>query len=371
MPDTMTFTKVFGSLCGALLVFLLGKWAAEELYHVGGHYGEEQAYVIDTGEEDEEVADAAPAEAEEEVPFVQLLANASAEDGEGVFRQCSACHVVDQERNGVGPHLVNVMGREIASVDGFRYSGALPEGVWTWEEMSAWIENPRDYAPGTSMAYNGLADDQDRADLIAYLGSYSEGWSLPSPDAAVEEAAAEAPAEETATEEAAAEEAPAAEEPATEEAATEEPATEEAATEEAATEEAPAAEEAATEEAAAEEAPAADAGGEMSEFQTALANADPGNGEGVFRQCQACHVADQEQNRVGPHLVGIVGREIGAVEGFRYSGNLPEGEWTPEELDAWLENPREYAPGTSMAYAGLRDLQDRADLIAWLDSLGD
>lgn len=358
MPDTMTFTKVFGSLCGALLVFLLGKWAAEELYHVGGHYGEEQAYVIDTGEED---AAGEEAPVEEETPFVELLASASAEDGAGVFRQCSACHVVDEERNGAGPHLVGIMGREIGAVDGFNYSGALPEGEWTWENMSAWIENPREFAPGTSMAYNGLADDEDRADLIAYLGSYSEGWSLPSPDAAVEEAAAEAPAEEGATEEAAAEEAPAAEEPATEEAATEEaPAAEEAATEEAA-----------AEEAATEEAPAADAGGEMSEFQTALASADPGNGEGVFRQCRACHVADQEQNRVGPHLVGVVGREKGAVEGFRYSGNLPDGEWTPEALNQFLENPRDYAPGTSMAYAGLRDVQDRADLIAWLDSLDD
>lgn len=357
MPDTMTFTKVFGSLCGALLVFLLGKWAAEELYHVGGHYGEEQAYVIDTGEE-EDVAEAAPVE--EETPFVELLASASAEDGAGVFRQCSACHVVDEERNGAGPHLVGIMGREIASVDGFSYSGALPEGEWTWEKMNAWIENPREFAPGTSMGYGGLADDEDRADLIAYLGSYSEGWSLPSPDAAVEEAAAEAPAAEAVTEEAAAEEAPAAEEPATEEAATEEAAAEE-----------PATEEPATEEAVAEAAPAADAGGEMSEFQTALANADPGNGESVFRQCQACHVADQEQNRVGPYLLGVVGREIGAVEGFRYSGKLPEGVWTPEELNKWLENPREYAPGTSMAYAGLRDVQDRADVIAWLDSLDD
>ncbi|WP_371061088.1 cytochrome c family protein [Rhodosalinus sp. 5P4] len=371
MPDTMTFTKVFGSLCGALLVFLLGKWAAEELYHVGVPYGEQQAYVIDTGEEEEEVADAAPVEEEEEVPFVQLLANASADAGEGVFRQCSACHVVDQERNGVGPHLVNVMGREIASIDGFRYSGALPEGAWTWEEMNAWIENPRDYAPGTSMGYGGLADDEDRADLIAYLGSYTEGWTLPGADAAVEEAAAEAPAEDMATEEAAAEDA-APEEPAAEEAAEEEVASEDTATEDVAMEDT------ATEEAATEEMTAADdasedasAGGEMSELQMALAEADVGNGERVFRQCSACHVANQEQNRVGPHLVGIIGREIGAVDGFRYSGALPEGVWTAEEMDAWLENPRDYAPGTSMGYAGLRDLQDRADLIAWLDSLDD
>ncbi len=389
MPDTMTFTKVFGSLCGALLVFLLGKWAAEELYHVGVPYGEQQAYVIDTGEEDEDVADAAPVEEEEEVPFVEILASASADAGESVFRQCSACHVVDQERNGVGPHLVNVMGREIGSIDGFRYSGALPEGAWTWEEMNAWIENPREYAPGTSMGYGGLADDEDRANLIAYLGSYTEGWTLPSADAAVEaveEAAAEAPAEDMATEDMATEEA-AAEEAAPEDAATEETSTEETTTEDVAAEDATT-DEAATEETAMDETAAGDAApeevaaedtateedaatGEMSEFQMALAEADIGNGERVFRQCAACHVVNQEQNRVGPHLVGIIGREIGSVDGFRYSGALPEGVWTVEEMDPWLENPRDYAPGTSMGYAGLRNVQDRADLIAWLDSLDD
>ena len=328
MLDTMTFTKVLGGFCGALLVFLLGKWAAETIYHVGGPYGESaQAYVIDTGEDDE--AEEATEEAPEEpdVPFVELVAQADADAGASLWRQCSACHVNDEPRNGVGPHLQDLIGREIGSVEDFRYSGALPEGEWTWENLDPWLEAPRDFAPGTSMAYSGLEDDEDRADLIAYLYTYTEGAELPSGE--------ESAAEEEATEEAAAEDA-AAEEEATEEAAAEEEATQE------------------------------DGAGETSEFAQAVAAADPDDGQRLWRQCQACHVADQEQNRVGPHLVDIIGREIGSVDGFRYSGRLPEGEWTVDELDPWLESPRDYAPGTSMAYNGLKDMEDRAALVAWL-----
>ncbi|WP_372892515.1 c-type cytochrome [Rhodosalinus sp.] len=399
MLDTMTFTKVLGGFCGALLVFLLGSWAAESIYRVGTYGEDTAAYVIDTGEEEADAADSgaedgeADETAETETAFVDLVAQADASAGEAVWRQCAACHAIEDERNGVGPHLNELIGREIAAVDGFRYSGALPEeGEWTWENLDPWLEAPQDWASGTSMAYGGVKDDEDRANVIAYIYSFTEGAELPS----AEDAADAAPAEEeaTETEEAAAEdEAPASEDAASEEDAsateetetaaadTEAPAEEDAAEEGAAEEDAAeegAAEEAEAESDAREETETADAtedeaadGGEMSEFAQAVANGDVDNGEAVFRQCQACHVADQEQNRVGPHLVDVIGREIGSVDGFRYSGALPEGEWTVDEMNAWLEAPRDYAPGTSMAYAGLRDMQDRADLVAWLESLQD
>ena len=165
--DTMTFTKAAGALCGALLVFLLGKWAAEELYHVQSHG--EQAYVIETGGDDE-----APAEEEEAGPtFEEVFASADASAGSGVFRKCQACHKVEDGANGTGPHLYNVVGRDIASVDGFGYSDTLAgmEGDWTPEALNAFLENPRDYAPGTTMGFAGLNKVEDRADVIAYLQS--------------------------------------------------------------------------------------------------------------------------------------------------------------------------------------------------------
>ncbi|WP_224824842.1 cytochrome c family protein [Cognatishimia sp. MH4019] len=166
MFDTMTITKAGGALCGALLVFLLGAWAAEELYHTGGHgKHSEQAYVIETG--DDEVA-----EVEEEVPFEVVLASADPDRGERVFGKCRACHKLEDGANGTGPHLYGVVNRAVASED-FGYSGALSEvaEVWTPENLNGFLESPRNYAPGTSMGFAGLPDVEDRANLIAYLAN--------------------------------------------------------------------------------------------------------------------------------------------------------------------------------------------------------
>ena len=130
MFDTMTSTKIAASLCGALLVLLLGKWAAEELFHVGGH-GDQQAYVIDTGAEE-------PAEDVPEIDFGEILAAADIEKGAKVFRKCSACHKLEAGENGAGPYLYGVVGRDIAAASGFgAYSGTLNdmEGDWTPEAL--------------------------------------------------------------------------------------------------------------------------------------------------------------------------------------------------------------------------------------------
>lgn len=169
MFDTMTFTKGFGALCGALLVFLLGAWAAEELYH-GASY-DEQAFVIEVEESDE------AAEEEPEVDFATLLASADASAGERLFRQCSACHKLEDGANGTGPHLYGVVGREVGSVESYNnYSGALSDAadVWTAENLNGFLEAPRDWAPGTSMGYSGMRDAEDRANLIAYLDESGE-----------------------------------------------------------------------------------------------------------------------------------------------------------------------------------------------------
>lgn len=101
-----------------------------------------------------------------------------------------------------------------------------------------------------------------------------------------------------------------------------------------------------------------------------LASADISNGEGVWRQCRACHVHDAPQNRGGPHLVNIIGRDIGTAEGWRYSNALSEhgGMWTVSALLAWLENPDTYIPGNQMAFRGLRNAQDRIDLLGFLQA---
>jgi cytochrome c len=166
MFDTMTLTKAVGSLCAALLVFLLGKWAAETVYHTGGHGAEHsQAYSIDTGTGEE----AAPVE---EVAFEEVFAAADPSEGESLFRACASCHKLDGT-DGTGPHLNGVVGRPAQSVAGFAYSGALGEvvDVWTPEKLNVFLTIPRGFAPGYKMTYNGMADIEDRANLIAYLAS--------------------------------------------------------------------------------------------------------------------------------------------------------------------------------------------------------
>lgn len=93
-------------------------------------------------------------------------------------------------------------------------------------------------------------------------------------------------------------------------------------------------------------------------------------GRVVFNRCAACHAIDGP-NRIGPHLDGVVGREKASVPDFAYSPALRAmaGQvWTPDALDAFLRNVRGYAPGTKMAFAGIAGAQDRADLIAYLQS---
>lgn len=174
MFDTMTLTKIVGGFCGAFLVFLLGGFFAELIYHGGdaGHGDDHaQAYTIDVPEESAGGDEAAA----EEVPIAELLASADVAAGETLFRrQCGTCHNLDGS-NATGPYLNGVVGRAVASVDGYSYSGALAEQAdqWSAEHLSAFIAAPRDWAPGTKMSYRGLSDGQERANIIAYLETTS------------------------------------------------------------------------------------------------------------------------------------------------------------------------------------------------------
>ncbi|MEI4196961.1 c-type cytochrome [Roseovarius sp. E0-M6] len=174
MFDTMTFTKILGGFCGAFLIFLMGKWAAETIYHTGGgHGGEEHAagYAIEV-----EAGDDAGAEAEEGPSFDELLASADVEKGARVFGKCRACHKLEDGANATGPHLYDVVGRDVGAVAEYGYSGALSEAadVWTAENLNGFLEDPRGYASGTSMSFSGLNKAADRANLIAYLDTIGE-----------------------------------------------------------------------------------------------------------------------------------------------------------------------------------------------------
>jgi cytochrome c len=106
---------------------------------------------------------------------------------------------------------------------------------------------------------------------------------------------------------------------------------------------------------------------------TLLATADVAKGEAVFKKCTACHtVAQGGANGIGPNLWAALGKPHGHVAGFAYSDALKSvaGNWDWEGMDKWLSNPKKYAPGTKMTFAGLGNPEERANLIAYLNSQG-
>lgn len=172
MFDTMTITKAFASVCGAMLVLLLGGWAAETLYNIEKHGDDHvSGYAILVEEHGEEEA---VVEEVIEVAFADVYAVADAAAGERLWRQCSACHALEPGQNRVGPYLHGVVNRAKHTAQGFNYSDGLlaTTGAWTPENISSFLENPRAYAPGTAMSYNGMRDVEDRANLIAYLATF-------------------------------------------------------------------------------------------------------------------------------------------------------------------------------------------------------
>ena len=394
MAGTLEANKLIAGVLTAGVIFVGASVLSDLLYHPVELA--EPAYPVLT-EEDTAVAEAEPEPQVEPLPV--RLASASAADGEGAFRACAACHSVEQGgAHMVGPNLWDIVGAPIAAKDGFNYSDALAgkEGEWSWAKMDAWLENPNDWAPGTSMSYAGISDPQDRADMLVYLRSLAGTPApLPEPEAADAAGGDAAPAEaaesdpgEAAPAEAASD---AAEEAAVDDAA---PAT----GDDAAAAEAAPADEATAEETASPANAGDEVGGDGGEMRTAavtdaaadatvdgtaevgasplvqrVAAASVADGEGAFRACAACHTAEQGRpHRVGPNLWGVVGADI-AGKDFGYSDVLAgkEGAWTLAKLDAWLADPMAWAEGTSMAYAGLQDPDQRAAVIAYLRSLAE
>lgn len=104
-----------------------------------------------------------------------------------------------------------------------------------------------------------------------------------------------------------------------------------------------------------------------------LAKADPKRGEQLAKICQTCHTFKKgEPNKIGPNLWDVTEEQIASVPGFQFSAALEKDKnekWDPEKLNEWLHNPQSFAKGTKMTFAGFPKAQDRADVIAFLESL--
>lgn len=318
MASSLETNKALAALLTAGIIASGSGVISRIIYHPS--MPEENAYVIEVPE-----GDAGGATAEAEVtPLPVLLAAASPEDGAGDAKKCAACHNFEQGGAAkIGPPLWGVVDRDIASIAGFAYSDALleREGNWTFEALNDFVANPKGFAPGTKMAFAGIKDPEDRADVLVYLRSLAES-PVPLPEAT----AAEPGEEQVAA---------------------------------VATEPTPAAPESAA-------PPQGDGIGPR------LAHADLDAGAKSARICAACHSFEEGgAAKIGPPLWGVVGRDIASLGDFSYSNALAgkDGEWSYQTLDEYLSAPREWAPGTKMVFAGIKKPEDRANVILYLRSL--
>jgi cytochrome c len=125
----------------------------------------------------EEAAGGAAAAAAPTEPLPVLLAKADPAKGQASAKKCASCHTFENGgANKVGPNLYGVVGRPVASHAGFNYSAALKGkgGEWSYEALNDFVHNPKGAVPGTIMAFAGVAQAQERADLLVYLRTLSD-----------------------------------------------------------------------------------------------------------------------------------------------------------------------------------------------------
>ena len=292
--DSTELNKIMAAFLLAGIVFGLGGVLGGKLIH--SEHPEKPAFTIVSALP--EGVSAGP----KAVPIAVLLASADPSRGQSdAAKQCGSCHSFTKGgATLVGPNLYNVIDAPIAEGHGYDFSAALKskKGKWTFDDMNAWLKNPKAYATGTKMAFAGINSDKQRADVVDYLRTLSDA-PQPLPPVPKQAPAAAVTADNGA----------------------------------------PAG------------APAGPA------FSQLVAQADLGVGEqATQRYCGACHSFNQGGAKlVGPNLYNIVDQPIAKGTDYNFSAALKakHAAWSYDNLNAWLTDPRGWAPGTKMAYAGI------------------
>lgn len=320
--DSWQLNKIAGAVLGTCVVGMGIGIVAQGIYEPGAPA--KPGYALP---EPKETAAADGEKKPEVVPIALRMEKADPKKGEADAKVCSACHnFLEGAGAKVGPDLWNVVDRPKGKEPGFEYSKAMEAkgGDWTYADLDEFVTKPSAYVPGTKMGYPGQEDPDKRADIIAYLRTLSKD---PKPLSKVTEADKKVAAVDA--------------------------------------------------KGGAGQGDKSNGAGEAAgeaAFLTMVGEADPKKGQASAQVCEACHnVKKGAGSLVGPDLWNVVDRKKGSVEDFDYSAGLKAkgGEWTIDDLNAWLTKPAAYIPGTKMGYPGEANEKKRAQIIAYLRTLSD
>lgn len=184
MGSDFEFDKVVISIALSIFILIFSSNLGGLLYRTQ-HIVEHKGIEIEIPETTENGATAAKG-LPDIIEIGKIMATANAETGKVIFNKCAICHTNGKgEPNKVGPNLWEIVGAKTARHAEFQYSSGMSKRgtdgkTWTYEELYRYLYSPKAFVPGTKMAFAGLKKDQERADIIAYLRTFSDN-PLPLP----------------------------------------------------------------------------------------------------------------------------------------------------------------------------------------------